>query len=81
MLTMYPLYIYIYCRAIHVSPIIPTRTGTIFEMVETVSISHRYLPFVNLYCSMTIWASLSMRSHIGWGGERSILYKGIKTSP
>ena len=22
-----------------------------------------------------------MRSHLGWGGERSILYKGVETSP
>ena len=22
-----------------------------------------------------------MRSHIGWGGERSILYEGVETSP
>ena len=22
-----------------------------------------------------------VRSHIGWGGERNILYKGVETSP
>ena len=22
-----------------------------------------------------------MRSHVGWGGERNILYKGVETSP
>ena len=22
-----------------------------------------------------------VRSHIGWGGERNILYKGVKTTP
>jgi len=23
----------------------------------------------------------TVRSHIGWGGERNILYKGVETSP
>ena len=23
----------------------------------------------------------TVRSHIGWGGEQSILYKGVETSP
>ena len=24
---------------------------------------------------------MNVRSHIGWGGERNILYKGVETSP